>query len=97
MCVVADRIGALAWFTHQFQCAWNELPRDRVLGIVGVDQRGDVRRYRNRVARSDPFEIGERLGRRQAAGDQFGRLPQRRSQFWIDLVHASPAGGVHIT
>ena len=97
MRVVADRIGVLARCAHQFERARNELPRDRVVGVFGVDQLGDVRRHRDGVARGDPFEIGK-IGRlRQPALDQFGGLPQRRRQFWIDPVHVSPAGGVHTT
>ena len=97
MGVVADRIGVFAGLLHQFQRIRNELPRDRIVGILGIDQGGDVRRHRDRVARGDPFEIGQIGRRRQPAIDQFGRLPQRRRQFRIDPVHASPAGGVHTT
>ena len=40
---IADRIGAFVRLYDQFLGARNELPRDRVEGIVGVDQRGNVR------------------------------------------------------
>ena len=101
MRVVADRVGVLARRAHQFLNARNELTRDRIIRVFGIDQAGDGRRYRNRVARSDPFEVGKISHRREPAFDQLGGLPQRRCQFWIDPVHGSvyvsPAGGVHTT
>ena len=97
MRVVADRIGVFAGRVHQFQRARNELPRDRIVGIFAIDQAGDLGRHGDRIARGDPFEIGEIGRRRKPALDQFGRLPQRRRQFRIDPVHGSPAGGVHTT
>ena len=38
MRVIADRIGALVGLHDQFLGARNVLPRDRIKGIVGVDQ-----------------------------------------------------------
>ena len=64
----------------------NELPRDRIVGIVGIDQGRDIRRHRDRIARRDLFEIGK-IGRpAQAHGHQFGGLPQGRC--CIDPAHA---------
>src|SRR5439155_6724602 len=97
MHVVADRIGALAGPLHQLPGIRNELSRDRVVGIFRVDQRGNVRRYRHRIARGDGFESGKIIRRRKAVGDEFGGPPQCRNESWIDPVHASPAGGVHTT
>ena len=97
MRVITDRIGAFVRLRHQFLGAWNKLPRDRIVGIVGVDQRGHIRRHRYRVARRDLFQIGKILNGNKALGDQFRRLPQRRDRFEIDAVHASPAGGVQTT
>ena len=81
----------------QFGSIRNELPRDRIIGIIRIDQRGDIGRHRDGVARGDLLEIGERGRRRKAAFDDLGGLAQRRGQFSINLVHASPAGGVHTT
>ena len=97
MGVIADRIGVFAGLCTSSSTFRNELPRDRVVGILGIDQRGDVGRHRDRVARGDALEIGQIGARREPAIDQFGRLPQRRRQFRIDPVHASPTGGVHTT
>ena len=97
MRVIADRIGALVRLHDQFLGAWNELPRDRIVGIVGVDQGGDIRRHRHRVACRDLLQIGEILDRDQALVDQFRGLAQGRGRLEIDPVHASPAGGVHTT
>jgi hypothetical protein len=97
MRVIADRIGVLAGLLDQFGGIRDELPRDRIVGIVRIDQRGDIGCHRNRVARGDFLEIGERRCRRKASFDELGGLAQRSSQFSIDLVHASPAGGVHTT
>ena len=97
MGVVTDRIGALAGLFDQFPDVRDELACDRVVGIFAVDQISDIGRHRDRIARGDAFEIGNIRRRRKATGDQLGGLPQRRSEFWIDPVHASPAGGVHTT
>jgi hypothetical protein len=93
MAVIADRIGILAWLGDQFRGARNELTRDRIVGIAGVDQRGHVRRHRHRIAFRDLFQIGQSNRRRKAAGEQLGGLAQSPDQ--LDLAHASPAGGVH--
>ncbi len=91
-----DPIGA-----EQFQRARNELTRDRIIRVLGVDQTGDRRRHRDRVTRRDPFEVGKVGRRREPAFDELGGLPQRRCQLRIDPVHVSvyvsPAGGVHTT
>src|SRR5260221_8690639 len=97
MGIVADWIGALAGQLDQFPRVRNELPRDRIVGIFAVDQRYDIRGHGDRVARGDPFETGKISRGRKATGDEFGRPPQCGGQFWIDPVHASPAGGVHTT
>ena len=68
MRVIADRIGALARLRGQFLGARDELPRDRIVGIVGIDQRGDVRRDRDRIARRDPLQIGQLLRRARGHG-----------------------------
>ena len=64
-------------------------------GSLGVDQRGDVGRHRDRIARRDLLERGEIGSARKAVGDQLVRLAQRACQ--IDPAHLSPAGGVHTT
>jgi hypothetical protein len=73
------------------------LPCDRIVGVFGVDQIGDIRRHGDGVARSDPFEAGEVGSLCQPALDELGELPQRCRPFRIDPVHGSPAGGVHTT
>ena len=97
MRIIADRIGVLPGLLDQFGSIRDELPRDRIIGIIRIDQRGDIGRHRDGVAGGDFLEIGERGRRRKAPLDELGRLAQRRGQFSIDLVHASPAGGVHTT
>ena len=95
MDVIADRIGALGGLRHQFVRAWHELPRDGIVGIAGVDERCDVRRHCDRIARGDLLERGEIGSARKAVGDKLFRLAQRPCQ--IDPAHLSPAGGVHTT
>ena len=77
--------------------ARDELPRDRVGWIGRVDQRDELRRHRDRIARRHLFELGNGVDRREAGIDQLARLAQRRRQFRIDPVHGSPAGGVQTT
>ena len=78
MRVIADRVGAFAGLLLQFKGVRDELPRDRIVGVLAIDQRGDLRGHRNGVARGNPLEIGKVSGLGQPALDQFGRLPQRR-------------------
>ncbi len=92
---IADRIGALARLRRQFVRARNELPRDGIVGIAGVDQCGDVGRHRDRIARRDLFKRGEIGSACKAVGNELVRLAQRPCQ--IDPAHLSPAGGVHTT
>ena len=89
---------------HQFLGARNELPRDRIVGIVGVDQGGDVRRHGNGIARRDLFQVGKICDGGQAVGNQLDGIAQRRGRLETDralveigIGHASPAGGVHTT
>ena len=49
----------------------HELARDRIVRIGAVDQRGNLRRDRDRIARGDAREVGELLRRREAGRDQF--------------------------
>ena len=51
MRVVPDRIGALAGLRRQFIRVRDILPRDRIVGIGGIDQRSHLRRDRDRVTR----------------------------------------------
>lgn len=95
--VVADRIGVLAGLLDELVGARDELPRDRVGWIGRVDQRDELRRHRDRIARRHLFELGNGVDRREAGIDQLARLAQRRRQFRIDPVHGSPAGGVQTT
>ena len=99
MRIVADRIGAFAWLCDQLGGRRNELPRDGVVRIIGIDQPGNVWRHRDRIARSDPLEIGEIDRAREPAGDEFARLAQWSWQFSRQTrsAHVSPAGGVHTT
>ncbi len=98
MAVIADRIGVLAGPRQQFLGARNELARDGIVGITRVDQRGDVGRYRHRIARRDLFHIRKPPRGRQTVGDEFGWFAQGgRNPLETGLAHVSPAGGVHTT
>ena len=73
------------------------MPRDRIIGIIGVDQCGDVRRHRHRITRRDFFQTGKIGDRYEAVRDQFGGLAQSRDRLEIDTAHVAPEGGVHTT
>ncbi len=60
MRVVADRIGILAALHHQLAGARDELPRDWIGGIAGVDQAGDIGRHRNGITRRDLLQLAKR-------------------------------------
>jgi len=87
--VIADRIGIFARPTHQFLGAWNELPGDRIVGIVAVDQRGDVS-VTAPIARGDLFQIGQVGRRRKPVRDQSGGLAQGDCLSSACPAHASP-------
>ena len=82
---------------HELTGCWDELPRNRVVRIVGVDQTGNIGRHGHRVAACDLFQIGERGAWHKAEGDQFGRLAQCGREIETGFTHASPDGGVHTT
>jgi len=59
MRMVADGIRIFVFSDRQFRRRRNELPRDRIVGVIGVDQCGDIRRYRDRIARANLLQIGK--------------------------------------
>ena len=56
----------------EFACVGNELARDRIVRIGAVDQRGEVRRDRDSVARCDRLQLSVTAGCEQAGGAQVG-------------------------
>ena len=51
--VIADGIGEFHLLRDQFARVGQELPRDGVVRVGGVDQRRDLRRHRDAVTRRD--------------------------------------------
>jgi hypothetical protein len=96
MAVIADRISAFAWLCREFVNAGNVLPRDRIVGIIDIDQSGHRRRHRDGVTRRHFFQFVQCRRRHQTMRDQLGRLPQRRGDLQR-CGHRAPAGGVHTT
>ncbi len=78
MRIVADRVGVLTGLLHQLVSAWDELARNRIVGVGRIDQRDEFRCHCDRVARSDLFEFGQGCDRRETGIDQLVRLAQRR-------------------
>jgi hypothetical protein len=70
MSAIADRVGALVGLALQLICGRNELPRDRVVGVGGIDQACDIGRDRDGVAGGDVFQTGQIGGSRQPVADQ---------------------------
>jgi hypothetical protein len=93
--MIADRIGVLAGLARELRRCRNELSRDRIVRVVDIDQGGDVRRDRNRVACRDLLQVGEIGGAREAVSDQLRRFAQRRCECLA--AHGSPEGGVQTT
>ena len=67
MRVIADRIGTLARLHVQLGGARNELPRDGIVGIGRVDQRGHRRASSPRHSARRPARARRALWRRKAA------------------------------
>ena len=80
MRVIADRIGVLARRATNSSALGMNCRAIGSSGSSGVDQRGDVRRHRDRIARGDLFQIGKSRRGRKAVGDQLGGLAQRRGR-----------------
>ncbi len=70
--IVADRVGDLGGMTFKLADVGDELPCDRVLGIAAVDQIGERRGQRHRIARADRGKLGPALGRGEPGGDEIG-------------------------
>ena len=73
---VADRIGSLAGRDVELGRLRHELPPDRVLRRIAVDQRRHLGRDRHRIARGDGGERAA-LGVMRHGADSGGR-PKRR-------------------
>ena len=72
--VVADRIGALLGPGVQLRRIGHELPRDRIVRIAAVDQRGHRRRDGDGILRGDLLERGALLRGRKPRGFEVGQL-----------------------
>src|SRR5437763_13491858 len=97
MRVITDWVRVLARAASKFIGAWNELPRDRIVWIFRINQRGNIRRDSHRVPRSHFFQIGECGRRHEAVSRELGSGAQSDRWLAIDLLHGSPAGGVQTT
>src|SRR6185437_875884 len=74
---VADRVGTLLRRRVEFGHGRQILARDGVIGIVAVDQFGNVARHRDGAARGDLVDFGFAFGRKQAGGDQIAAVAHR--------------------
>ena len=102
VCTVADRVVALLRRPRQLRRVGHELPRDRVVAIVGVDQLRHRRRHRHRVARRDLFQGRTLLRSDQPGVDEVGQAMKRSGpvQSASDFVHrpvCASSNGVHKT
>ena len=98
--MIADGIGILVWCRHELFDARNELPRDRIVRIVAVDQRSHRRRHRHGIALRDAFEFRRHFGHKPGFRE-LSRRAQGRGVHAADAIngtirHAS-SGGVHTT
>src|SRR4029078_1150826 len=97
MRVIANGIGSLAWTAHQLLSAGDELSPDRIVRIACVDQRGNVRRHRDRIPRSDLFQLRKRTLGRETVRNQLRRGAQCCGWVYADFAHDEPGGGVATT
>ena len=72
----------------------NELARDRIVRIVAVDQRGEIGRQRDGVARGNRFDVRPALGRDQAG---FAELRRGAKSFHDSFLHYCSVTGAQIT
>ena len=77
-CVVADRIVGLRRIADELAAVGDELARDRIVRIAGVDEASQRRRQADRVARGDRLELAEprRIG--EARRDELFGVVRRR-------------------
>jgi hypothetical protein len=75
------------------------LPRNGIGRIGGINQRGEFRRHRDRIACGDLLKLRKIGLARQTMGDQRFGLAQRPRQIIPAhcSAHRSSAGGVHTT
>ncbi len=66
VCVVTDRIRRFALARLKLRRIRHELARDRIVRVVRIDQRGDVRGQRDRVTGRNPLKLTEPIRRDQA-------------------------------
>jgi hypothetical protein len=78
--VIPDRIGRFLRGAVELGRIGNELRRDRVMPIGRIDERRQVRRQRDGIARGHPFELGEPLGRRQPGRHKIRGAAQGRGR-----------------
>ena len=68
--VVADRVVALGRIADELAGVGDELARDRVGGVAGLNKRRERRRKADRVALGDRLQFGEPFRRGEACFDQ---------------------------
>ena len=66
--IVGDRIGAFFLFLLELARIGHELPRDRIVGIIAVDQIRHRRRERHRITRRHFGKRIELVARHQRLG-----------------------------
>ena len=73
MRVVADGIGEFRRTFDKLAHVWEKLPRDGIMRVGGVDQRGDLRRHGDAVTLLDREQILRRL-QQAGAGEVVQRI-----------------------
>ncbi len=69
-CIVADWIVALGGMALKLPPVGNELARDRVVGVAGLNERGERRAEADRIALRDRLELREPLRRSEPRFDE---------------------------
>ena len=88
--MITDRIVPSSGSDCSSTCIWDELPCNRIVWVIWIDQLGDGRRYGDRVARRDLLQRRHRSGgTNPASASSTGR---RRDSFRAIMVGLASIG-----
>src|SRR5579862_1266046 len=89
---IANRIGVFFRPSLQFSRVGDELPRNWIVRVCLIDQRGNSRRNSYRIARRHVLKRGKPVSPDQAC---IGEIGWRAQGFWLSGIHGGLGSIVH--